>query len=324
MIAALILAHQAPELLGRLVRRLEAYGAQCFIHVDSKADITPFHTACSAAAKAVFLEHRIKVRWGGFSMIEATLSLLSTALSKQAFTHFVFISGNSYPIKPREQFLQMVTMPLEQMELRVIPPGSAVYKRIAQTFIPDTSVGAFRQDGDWTLQRFLTEDTVADFDRIRRVFEMKKTEFPWRYAKGSQWWILTRATALRCLDVLARETDFVNWFTYSSVPDEALFQTIIENFVPFNVKRESPVYTLWNSSPRPYLFRDSEDLERLKNAPAPFARKFSIEHGCLLLDLLDEWMDSFETPRANDIVTEWKEPRAQTRTRRGRRPLSGT
>src|SRR5579863_8517591 len=98
MIAALILAHHSPQLLLRLVRRLESYGAQCFIHVDAKVDIAPFYAACFVT-NAIFIESRTRIAWGGFSIIEATLALLSTALPDERFTHFVLMSGGSYPVK---------------------------------------------------------------------------------------------------------------------------------------------------------------------------------------------------------------------------------
>ena len=135
MIAALILAHHSPELLARLVRRLESYGAQCFIHIDAKVDIVPFQAACSSSSP-IFVKSRRKVAWGGFSLVAATISLLSAAILDPRFTHLVLVSGDSYPIKPREQFRQLVMRPFEQMEHRVVPQTSPLYKRITETYFP--------------------------------------------------------------------------------------------------------------------------------------------------------------------------------------------
>jgi len=292
MIAALILAHHSPELLGRLVRRLEAYEASCFIHLDAGREIGPFQAACSGTS-AIFIEPRTKIMWGGFSIVAATLSLLCAALADKRFSRFALISGDTYPIKPGKEFQRMVMQPFEQIQLGVPPANHVVQNRIERTFLPDSGIGALLQrDGDPSIQRFLTEEDVAEFECIRHVFELKKAGFPWRYAKGSQWWILTRPTALRCMEVIATETELINWFRYSSVPDEALFQTILENFGPFDLGRTPPLYALWERWPRPFLFTDSVDLDLLKNAAAPFARKFSMKQGEPILDALDEWMDN--------------------------------
>lgn len=291
MIAALILAHHSPDLLSRLVKRLGHYGVQCFIHIDAKIDIGPFQQACSATG-ATFIEPRTEMRWGGFSIVAATISLLTVAISDSQASHFVLTSGDSYPIKPCEQFCRLLMRPTEQIDFVVVPPTNPVYQRIAQTFLPDTRVGAFlNRDGDPTVQRFVTENSLAELERVRRVFEMKKAGFPWRYAKGGQWWVLTRATAKRCLEIIGRETALIEWFTYSSVPDESFFHTILENFGPFEIAGGGPVYTEWGRAPRPYLFAEGADLEALKCVPAPLARKFSIKDGAVLLDILDEWMD---------------------------------
>jgi hypothetical protein len=292
MIAALILAHHSPGMLSRLVRRLEQYGVQCFIHIDAGVECAPFQAACSGT-QAVFVNPRVEVRWGGYSVVMATLTLIRAALPGSQFSHFVLASGDSYPIKPAEQFRQLVTRPFEQIELAVIPPQKPMYQRISRTFLPDSSIGALiHREGNPTFQRFLTHDTVADFERIGRVFEMKKGQFPWRYAKGGQWWILTRPTMENCLEVITREAELIEWFTYSSVPDEALFQTILANFGPFKVGAGTPMYTVWERTPRPYLFSDPADLDLLKSAPTPLARKFSPKQGSMLLDMLDAWMDA--------------------------------
>lgn len=270
------------------MKRLDTYGAHCFVHIDAKVDIAPFQAACSATS-ATFIGSRTNVVWGGFSLVAATVSLLSAALSDPECSHFVLISGDSYPIKPRDRFRELVMRPFEQIELHEFPPQSPVHNRISQTFLPDTHVPVMpNEKGAPVLPRSLPKRTAS---QVRRVFKLKKADFPWRYAKGGQWWSLTRATAQRCMDVIGHETELIEWFTYSSVPDEALFQTIMQNFGPFQIGAGSPVYTVWDGAAHPVCFTNSTDLERLKRAPAPLARKFSTEHGSLLLDLLDSWMD---------------------------------
>ena len=289
MIAVLILAHHSPDLLGRLVKRLESYGAQCFIHIDAKVDIAPFRAACSASSP-IFVKPRKRVTWGGFSLVAATLSLLSAAISDTRFTHFVLISGDSYPIKPREQFRQLVMRPFEQLEHRVIPSTSPMYKRITETYFPETFVHfAPDEAGNSAAQPRVSKTTLM---QVKRIHKMKQQGFPWRYAKGGQWWSLTAETARHCMDVIGREPELMKWFAYSAVPDEALFQTILENFGLFRIGAGMPVYTVWDGTAHPLEFSDPDHFEKLKRAANPFARKFSLKNGAQLLDLLDHWMDT--------------------------------
>ena len=290
MTAVLILAHQSPELLGRLVRRLESYGTACLIHVDAKVDIAPFEKACSSTS-AVFIRPRTKVTWGGFSIVEATISLLEAALPDSRFTHFLLISGDAYPVKPRGQFRYLIARPFDQISGGVIRPDSETYKRISCTYFPDTLV-PFAPDGRGKTHA-QPDATKKAAMRVRQAYQMKKSGFPWRYSKGGQWWSLTRETVERCMEVIKSQPELVEWFTCSLVPDEAFFQTIIENFGPSRTGAGMPVFTLWDprSTAHPLVFTDSSDLERLRRTICPLARKFSLNNGTLLLDLLDCWMD---------------------------------
>jgi hypothetical protein len=115
---------------------------------------------------------------------------------------------------------------------------------------------------------------------------MKQTEFPWRFAKGSQWWCLTREAVEQCLSVIRRERNFVTWFRYSSIPDESFMHSIYLNFLSDPFVNHPPVFTVWHKTPRPYIFREPEDLQLLQSCRAVLARKFSADH-LPLLDALD-------------------------------------
>jgi Core-2/I-Branching enzyme/F5/8 type C domain len=322
MIAVLILAHKSPELLGRLVKRLESYGAQCFIHVDAKVDIRPFQAACSAA-NPIFIEPRTEVTWGGFSIVEATISLLSAALLDSRFTYFVLISGDTYPVKPREQFRHLVTRPFDQIGAVVVPPTSETFKRISWTYFPNTLI-PFTPDAENSpaVRARMTEAISA---QIKRTFEMKQKGFRWRYSKGGQWWSLTRETAQKCMDLIKSESELIEWFTYSVVPDEAFFQTILENYGPFPIGGGMPVYTLWDpshSTSHPIVFTDPADFPRIKKTISPFGRKFSLEQGSALLDLLDSWMDNnndlaYCKPAVSSSVSPWARYQDPERDARG-------
>ena len=65
-LAYLILTHQFPESLARLVNRLNSPHAHFFIHVNRAVDIQPFLRALPPAENVHFTDIRIKVHWRGF------------------------------------------------------------------------------------------------------------------------------------------------------------------------------------------------------------------------------------------------------------------
>src|SRR5690349_19353849 len=97
-IAYLILAHNTPNHLSRLVRALDSANAAFFIHVDRKSDISPFRKGLSQP-NTTFLEDRVAVYWGDFSDVRATIELIKKALSHSFEpVYFVLLSGADYPL----------------------------------------------------------------------------------------------------------------------------------------------------------------------------------------------------------------------------------
>lgn len=98
-IAYLILCHTDPEHIGRLVNKLTDDECHAFVHVDKKYDEAPFREKLKFCSKVKFIEDRICVYWGGFSAVQATITLMKAALEYDAFDRFVLLQGLEYPIK---------------------------------------------------------------------------------------------------------------------------------------------------------------------------------------------------------------------------------
>jgi len=285
-LCALILAHHSPELLGRLLRRLDGFGVQSLVHIDRRVDIAAFLTPCAAFRDALIPE-RVEINWGGFSVIEATLNLIRTGLAASDATHFLLLSGDTYPVRPRTEFLDYLLSAGSHIDIRAVASTEKTYERIAHVYLPDSRIGTFLQrTADPSLGRYLTPELVGELDVIERAVELKSRAFPWRYAKGSQWWCMTRSAIESCLDLIAAHAEFVTWFKYSSVPDESFFQSLMLNFSNEPVITEPPVFTLWHLNPRPYMFKHPKDLELLGKCKTVLARKFAMD-ATALLNLLD-------------------------------------
>jgi len=280
----MILAHHSPALLARLVSRLDDFGVSCFVHVDAKEEVESFRREC-ASSDAVFIENRIALNWGGFSIVSATLNLIEAAREQSQATHFVLMSGDSYPVSTGADFVRFFLSSPSIIEAKLIPPHEKVFQRVARLYLPDSRIGSFRSGTeDPSIGRYITGDLVDRLAEISQVFDMKLCGFPWRLAKGSQWWCLTRTALDACLETIGHQRDYLAWFRYSSVPDESFFQTMFLNFVAEPFINRPPVFTVWSRVPRPYIFREIVDLRLLETCKTVLARKFSGAH----LDVLDE------------------------------------
>ena len=100
-IAYLILAHNQPEHLSRMINSLNSENVSFYVHIDKKSDITIFNP--SQYPKNVYFQpDRTLISHGGFSMVIATLGLMEEALKDNQNYYFIFLSGWDYPIKSNE------------------------------------------------------------------------------------------------------------------------------------------------------------------------------------------------------------------------------
>lgn len=82
-LAALILAHEKPKNLEKLITDLRARGIIYFVHLDAKSRIRDF------AASDNILKERISVRWGAFSQVSAMLTLMRAGIEDKSVTHSI-------------------------------------------------------------------------------------------------------------------------------------------------------------------------------------------------------------------------------------------
>lgn len=102
-LAHLILAHNNPLQLERLVKRLNHRDADVYIHLDAKADITEYNRIKDLPG-AFFIKKRVNVAWGEYSVIQATLNGFEEILATgQTYTHINLLSGHDYPLQSNEQ-----------------------------------------------------------------------------------------------------------------------------------------------------------------------------------------------------------------------------
>ena len=283
-LCALILAHHKAALLARLIRRLEGAGITCLVHVDADADLAVFRDACHGSA-ATFIPERTKIFWGGYSLIEATIALARHGLRETACSHFLLISGDTYPIANDTDLRRFLLRDRDLIDTEEHPPGSYLHARIARTYLPDTIATAWRGK-EYFQDRQLDQGFFALVAEAEAAYRLKQTTtFPLRYGKGSQWWCLRRATLERCLGLIDNG-EYTPWFRFSAIPDESVFNTLVLNFIAAAEVEPGPVYTRWDRLPAPYEFSHLEEFDLLRDSNLPLARKFATDAD-LLLTVLD-------------------------------------
>ena len=98
--AYLIAVHKNPKQLERLVQNLLTENVSVFVHIDKKTNETPFVELLTDCKNVFFCKRRISVNWGGFSIVEATVSLMETMIKNIGIPDYVhLLSGQDFPLK---------------------------------------------------------------------------------------------------------------------------------------------------------------------------------------------------------------------------------
>ena len=101
--AYLILAHSRFDQLRKLAGLLDDPRNDIFIHVDARAaefERSSLDGACKHSG-LFFIEPRMKVHWGGVSIMRAEIELLRMAVAGQ-YDYYHLLSGMDLPIKSQD------------------------------------------------------------------------------------------------------------------------------------------------------------------------------------------------------------------------------
>src|SRR5215204_1919572 len=106
MHAYAILAHKNLDQLPRLVRTLDTGQASFFLHIDKRADTTPFVQELGELRRMPNVEFvkRYHSPWASIGIVRAQRAAMEAALRAQPrFTHVTLLTGQDYPIRPPYQ-----------------------------------------------------------------------------------------------------------------------------------------------------------------------------------------------------------------------------
>lgn len=269
-VAYLVLAHRNPEQLCRLVRRLGP-DAPVFVHVDARARDS-FPTRIDGCE--LIPSHRCY--WGRFGIVRATLSCIAALVrSGVSYDYAMLLSGQDYPIKPRDRLLAFLKG----------HPG-AEFMEVFPLHLPNR----------WTTHAgsYQAMSRVAHYHLWFRSHH-RSLRIPRRFPAGltphggSQWWCLSRP----CLEWVHRfseeRPDVAHYFEHVFIPDESYFHTVIAAS-PFaaNVVKDDLKLAIWDRPEPPYpAVLGLRDARLLMSSRKPFARKFDASVDATVLDFID-------------------------------------
>ncbi|MDO4433504.1 MAG: beta-1,6-N-acetylglucosaminyltransferase [Alysiella sp.] len=209
--AFLVLCHRLPVGIMVLAKRYPE--CQFYVHYDAKSPLAAIQPL-TKLPNVQILRQRINVRWAGFSMIEATLALIQTALAQSDNQYFHLISGNCLLLTtPQNMATEMFRAGEGALLMESRPTLRLRYRVRFNT--PHADTAWQRQlHGKILTKLFQAADWLAPFADTAYT--------------GSQWFSADRK-ALNILFQAALSSDAADFFEKKLCPDEHFFQYIVQN-----------------------------------------------------------------------------------------------
>lgn len=278
-IATVIVFHQDPVAVERMIKVMTHPSFDFYLHLDKKVDIRPF-AYMAKFPNTYFVDNRKTVRWGGLSQLEAMVSSMNEILSSGRSYDFInLLSGQDYPIKPAgtmyDFFQQYRGKSFMTCEKAPTPWWDEAMARFTEYHFIDYG---FR--GRFRLGKALSS-----------LLPGRKFPLPHELYGGPDagYWILSAEAAQYICTALKRLSKYRVFFKHTWSPDEFLVSTLLMNsplkatFIPENYHYMDR--SLGGSHPK---ILTMNDYPLLLHSPKFFARKFdrTIDEG--VLNRIDE------------------------------------
>jgi hypothetical protein len=295
-IAYLIIAHNQPGHLHRMIRALSTSNTTFYIHVDAKSDMTLFKKY-EYPSNVVFIDQRVLVSHGGFSTAAAMLNLMEAAFAGPENTYFQVLSGWDYPIKNKEVIFEYLDTHYPMNFINFYPlTGQADWVDFIRKYYFVDFIGQSPIPLQGPLKALQYIVTKLPFNR---TFIPGMTPY-----RGSAWFCLNRATISYILDFLHSENgnNYYQFFEHSHCADEIMFHTIVLNSphaescrhydrdIKKLMKNENNAYLHyidWDKAREDPAILQIQDLDKLMQSEALFARKFNETRSKQVLDAID-------------------------------------
>lgn len=274
--AHLFLVHNHPQHLYRVIQRMNHPDFDFYIHLDRKQPIEPFLPLLDFP-NVFFIKKRVKVRWGGYSIVQATLNgILEISKSSTPYKYINLLSGQDYPLKPAEEL--------------------ALFYREQDShgFIEVRDVVK-----DWTeaLPRFqfydLTDLGIRGKTRIQSLMNLllPKRKIPYNmHPYGhSMFWMLPTEMAFYVANTVLSDRKLKRFFSMVWAADELTFQTILmhskykDSLINNNYR-----YIDWSEKKSSPKLLNELDFPKLRDVPMLFARKMDSLYSEKLLNEIDK------------------------------------
>jgi len=272
-IAHLILAHNQPHQLARLIDRLSHEDAYFFVHIDAKTDMEHFKFL-TLNERVFLISDRVKVRWGAYSIVQATINGFKAIVNSGKQIDYVnLLSGADYPIKTTAEIHLFLKERAEKNFMAFESVHEQWHEAISR--LTTYHLTNYEFPGKYFVQKWL--------NKLAPPRKMPGNLIP---VGRSQWLTINSEAVKFILEYIEKHPEVTRFFKLTWAPDEIIFQTILYNS-PFknSMVNNNLRYIDWSEGkPSPKTLVE-EDFIKLIKSDALFARKFDPAQSRILDEL---------------------------------------
>lgn len=258
-VAYCIICHKNSRILEECVEILGQTN-DIYIHVDKKKDIFEFNNLRN---KAKFIQERVEVAWGGYSIIEATLKLLRETQNKK-YDYIFVISGECLPLKSDYEIKKFLK---EKKGSEFIEKSDDI--KFMKERLKYCYSNIFYKKNKNILEKIYTKISKGLLKKNKYYKELPKI-----YG-GANWFGITSQFRDYVFKFLDENENYKKAFYNSYCGDELFFQTIA-----FNSEYKDKIYNFsvryvdWKTGPEYPRVLKKIDFSNIAESNSLFARKF--------------------------------------------------
>ncbi len=287
--AYLIMAHNEPYILEKLLKLIDYTDNDIFLHIDKKShDLKKEEIAKWVNKSNLYFIPRMDLRWGTNSLINCTLNLLELAVNHKHYAYYHLISGVDLPLKNQEEIHSFFDKNMGREFVHFYSHKDIDERRLERVKYYHIFSGNLKSKSK--IKRIISSKLYYNFLKIQKKLKVNRIKNK-KYMFGAEWFSITDDLA-RYIVSLKKEIE--KEYKYTSCCDELFIQTLVYNskfydnlYLKKDDAYEASMRCIDWTRGDPYTFRE-EDFKMLMKSGMFFARKFSTNVDKKIIDLIYE------------------------------------
>lgn len=271
----LILVHENSSQLKRLINKLISDDSFVFLQVDLKSDIQLFEEYRNFP-NTVFIKNRIKITWGGYSIVQGLLNSFTEIIPQFNKDQYVsVISGQDYPLMTQAKMNVFLASNHGKAFMEYYPIYGEWKEAIPR--LEKYHLSEFQFPGKFQFEAFLNAVLPSRVPPKELI-----------YVGRSGWFTVTIEHLKYMVDFLASHKKIRQFFKLTWGSDEFVLQTILYRS-PFQSQmvNNNLRYIDWSQGGASPKILTMDDAESIKETNKLFARKFDQKVDSKILDWID-------------------------------------